>query len=156
MKSDNNVVLLTEEDQEILGEIEEETVGSEVRKHASHPCNLGPMENPDGQALLQGICEDTVAIHLRVRGSKIVDASFQTTGCGFTLACGSVATEMVRGKNINVALGITGKKIDAALGGLPREHIHCADLAANTLKAAALDALVGAQNPWKRSYRTQI
>lgn len=156
MKNDNNAVLLTEEDQEILGEIEEESISSLVRRHASCPCNLGLKENPDGQAVLKGICEDTVAIHLHLKGSLIDDARFQTTGCGFTLACGSVATEMVRGKNVNVALGITGKKIDKALGGLPKEHIHCADLAANTLKAAALDALVGAQNPWKRSYRTQI
>ena len=153
MKNDNNSSLLSLNDQEILGELDEENISPEVRSHASRPCNLGFIKRPDGEAALTGICEDTVSIQLRLRGDTIKDARFQTNGCGFTLACGSVATEMVRGKNIKVALGINGKKINKVLGGLPREHIHCADLAANALKAAALDALVGFQNPWKHTYR---
>ena len=152
----NRDVLLSKDDQEVLGELEEDSITEAVRRHVSNPSNMGVMMKPDGQAALMGICEDTVAIQLQMRGDKIDSARFQTNGCGFTLACGSVVTEMVKGKNIKVALGITGKKIDKALGGLPREHKHCADLAANVMKAAALDALMGAQNPWMRSYRSPI
>ena len=155
MKNDHNTLLLSQKDQEELGEFDEESISPEVRRHASRPCNRGYIEKPDGQAALTGICEDTVSIQLQLKGDTIKEARFQTDGCGFTLACGSIATQMVQGKNINVALGINGKKINKALGGLPREHIHCADLAANAMKAAALDALVGAQNPWKRSYHSQ-
>ena len=153
MSEDRNDILLSKDDQEILGEIEDSNISPELRKHASRPCNLGFMKNPSGQAVRKGICEDTVSVQLHLKGDLIDDVRFQSNGCGFTLACGSVVTEMVRGKNIKVALEINGKKVDKALGGLPKEHMHCADLAANTLKAAALDALLHFGSPWKGLYR---
>ncbi len=152
MVDDRDVSLLSKEDQEVLGELEEESINPEVRRHATRPMNMGPMKNPDGQAALTGICEDTVLIQLHIKGVLIDDVCFQTNGCGFTIACGSVVTEMVRGKNLKQAFRITGKQIDLALGGLPREHMHCADLAANTLKEAAQNTLENIKEPWKRMY----
>ena len=152
MVDERAVSLLSKEDQAILGELDEGNISSKVQRHATHPCNLGHMKNPDGQAALTGICEDTVLIQLHIKDAFIDDICFQTTGCGFTLACGSVATEMVRGKKLSYALGITAKKIDRALEGLPKEHTHCADLTANTVKAAAKNALDNIKEPWKRMY----
>jgi nitrogen fixation protein NifU and related proteins len=155
MSEDRDHLLLNEEDQEILGEVSTQDISHQVSKHASHPNNLGFMKNPDGQATLTGICEDTVGIQVHLKGRLIDDVCFQTNGCGFTLACGSVATEMVREKSLGFALGITGEQINMALGGLPREHIHCADLTANAMKAAAQNALEHLKEPWKKVYSGQ-
>jgi nitrogen fixation NifU-like protein len=106
-----------------------------------HPHNLRILPNPDGQAEVTGICEDTIAFQVRLNVDIISAVCFQARGYGFTLACGSIATELVRGKHIEDALAVTGKQIEKALGGLPGSHRHCADLAANALKAALRDAL---------------
>jgi hypothetical protein len=37
---------------------------------------------------------------------------------------------------------------------LPQGNFHCAELAANTLRAALKDLLSVQQQPWKRLYRT--
>ncbi len=133
--------LLSKEDQEILGELDRKTIPPKVWQHAEHPRNNGILEHPDGQSEVTGICEDTIGFQLRVRSGVVDGITFQADGCGFTLACGSMATELARGKPVREALEVTGEQIQKALGGLPRNHVHCADLAANALKAALLDAL---------------
>ena len=137
----------------LLGEIDEHSISALVRQHATRPCNLGFMKNPDGQATLKGFCEDTISIQLRLRGKVVDDVSFQTDGCGFTVACASAATQIIQGKRIGTALGLTGKDIEVALDGLPREHVHCAQLAANTVKAAAQNVIENRRSPWKRLLR---
>jgi nitrogen fixation NifU-like protein len=134
-------MLLSEEDQRILGPLQPETIGQEVLRHAASPRNERRLANPDGTARLTGICEDTVSIQLCLHGMLVDEIGFQTDGCGFTRACASVATEMVRGRNVGHALELSGQQIGNALGGLPPDHVHCADLAANAVKAAAADAL---------------
>lgn len=148
-----DAVMLSEEDRRILGEVEENEISSEVRRHAASPVGYGFMERPDGQAQLTGMCEDTVLFHVRVKGKTVTDVCFQTNGCGFTKACGSAAAELVQGKNIGFALGLTGEQIIASLNGLPRGHVHCAHLAANTLKKAAQDALQNQREPWRLLFR---
>jgi nitrogen fixation NifU-like protein len=146
--------LLSEGDQEVLGRLDEEAVSAEVRRHAAEPSNMGRMENPDGEAMVSGICEDTMMIQLKLRGDRVEDARFQTWGCGFTTACASVATELARGKSVRHALGIRDKQIIEALGGLPREHTHCAGLAANALKEAVKDALYHRRFPWMKGHHS--
>jgi nitrogen fixation protein NifU and related proteins len=153
MANDNSsFLLLSEEDQQLLGEVEEESISPKVWQYAEHPRNIGELPKPDGQSELTGICEDTISFQLSLKDNTIADIRFQARGCGFTLACGSMVTELVLGKRISEALGITGKQIETALGGLPKSHLHCADLSANALKAAARDALENLRNPWKRAY----
>ena len=59
-----------------------------------------------------------------------------TDGCGSSIACGSITTKMVKGKNIEEACDITDMDILEALEGLPGEKRHCAKLAVETLKEA--------------------
>lgn len=106
---------------------------------AYNPKNVGELRNPDGAARVTGPCGDTVQIHLNVAGDTIVDCKFLTDGCGASTACGSVITELVKGKTVAAASRITDSDVLAVLGGLPEENIHCALLAANTLHAALDD-----------------
>ncbi len=58
---------------------------------------------------------------------------------GASMACGSVVTELVKGKTIEEALTVEDKDVLSVLGGLPEENIHCSVLAMDTLRAALED-----------------
>ena len=113
-----------------------------VIDHAMHPRNVGSIAGADGVASITGPCGDTMEIWLRVKNDKIVEASFWSDGCGTSIACGSIATEIVKGRNVVEALAIDQSMVLATLGGLPADSVHCAHLAANTIKAAIQDYLV--------------
>jgi len=125
-----------------------------VIDHAMNPRNVGNIPNADGFACVTGPCGDTMEIWLSIRDGRIRDATFWTDGCGTTIAAGSMATEMVKGKGISKGFQITQDDILNGLGGLPEESAHCALLAANTLREAIRDYIALKNEPWKRAYRT--
>ena len=108
----------------------------EVIDHFLHPRNVGGIEDADGFARIKGPCGDTVYIFLKVNRARITDAKFLTDGCGTTIACGSMVTELIKGKEIKEASRIRDSHILEAIGGLPEADVHCAVLAAGTLRAA--------------------
>lgn len=121
--------------------IEEEKViySEKVIEEANNPKNVGRMSNPDAFGILDGSCGDTIEIYMKVKNDEIIDISFMTDGCGATIACGSVLTSMVKGKNINEAMEISRDDLINVLGGLPKENLHCAALAVGSLKKAILN-----------------
>lgn len=121
--------------------------------HFLNPRNLGEIQAPDGFGRVTGPCGDTMEIYLRVKNGSVINATFLTDGCGPSIASGSMLTELVKGKGIAEAQKITQDDVLNALGGLPEESLHCALLAANTLKEAMRDYLVVKKEPWKRAYR---
>jgi nitrogen fixation NifU-like protein len=123
-----------------------------VVDHALNPRNVGSMTHADGFGRVTGPCGDTMEIWLRVKNGAIAQATFWTDGCGTSIAAGSMVTELVRGKAIAEGLRITQQDVLDALGGLPEESIHCALLAANTLREAIRDYLDFQKEPWKRAY----
>jgi len=129
------------------------TYSEKVIDHAMNPRNVGSMPNAEGFASVTGPCGDTMEIWLRVKADRVVDATFWTDGCGTTIAAGSMITELAKGKAVGEALKITQQDVLNASGGLPEESLHCALLAANTLKGAIKDYLAFRKEPWKRAYR---
>ena len=121
--------------------------------HAMNPRNVGSLPNADGFAQVTGPCGDTMEIWLKVKDGRIDKATFWTDGCGTSIACGSMVTELVKGKTIAEALRLSSQDILNALGGLPEADIHCSILAANTLKEALNDYLKFRNEPWKRAYQ---
>jgi len=124
-----------------------------VIDHALNPRNVGDMENADGFGKVTGSCGDTMEIWLKVRDGIVADATFLTNGCGTSIASGSMVTELVRGKSIPQVQKVTQQDILNALGGLPEDSLHCALLAANTLKEAIKDYFALKREPWKKAYR---
>jgi nitrogen fixation NifU-like protein len=125
-------------EEEILKEARE-IYTEKTLEEAYNPKNVGELKNPSGAARVTGPCGDTVQIHLEVEGDKITDSKFITDGCGASIACGSVVTELVKGKTVEEASKLTAEHILAILGGLPEDNTHCAALATDTLKAAIED-----------------
>jgi nitrogen fixation NifU-like protein len=120
-----------------------------------NPQNFHRMEHPDGYAKTRGSCGDTMEMFIQVQDNIIRDCSFQTDGCGTTIACGSMATELAKELTFNEALAkVSSQEILKRLGGLPEADMHCAQLAAETLRRAMADYLYQKKEPWKKSYRT--
>jgi nitrogen fixation NifU-like protein len=85
-------------------------------------------------------------IDLKVVNNRILDAKFVADGCGATLACGSMITRMACTKTLQEAEKINPDQLIDALGGLPDDHLHCAELAVMTLREALIDAAEGHRN----------
>ncbi len=107
-----------------------------VIDHFLHPRNAGGIGDADGFARIKGPCGDTMHIYLKIDGTRIANVKFMTDGCGTTIACGSVVTGLVKGKEIKEASRVRHSHILEAISGLPEADVHCAVLAADTLRAA--------------------
>jgi len=119
-----------------------------------NPRNMGTIENPDGYGKVTGTCGDTIEIYLKMEGEVISSSAFRTNGCGATLACGSMVTEIVQGRTLTQALAkVSAAEILHRLGGLPEGNIHCAQLASETMRHALADYLQQRRSSWKKSYR---
>jgi nitrogen fixation NifU-like protein len=106
---------------------------------------MGRMTDPHGS---------TMEIYLEVKDAKVRNVSFWTDGCGCSIASGSMVTELAKGKTVLEAQKITQQDVVDALGGLPEDDVHCALLAASTLKEAIKDYMVFETELWKRAYRS--
>ena len=124
-----------------------------VIDHAMNPRNTGNIPSPDGFGSATSACGETMEIRLKAKDGKITDASFWTNGCSATVACGSMASELIKGEDISKALATSQNDILEALEGLPEGNHHCALLAANAVKAAILDYMAIRKEPWKKVYR---
>ncbi|MDR1728524.1 MAG: iron-sulfur cluster assembly scaffold protein [Acidobacteriota bacterium] len=121
--------------------------------HILHPRNEGALPHPDGFAAVRSGCGETVKVWLKLAQGRVAQAGFWTDGCAATVACGSMATELAQGRRVAEALSIDAQTLADALGDLPGGNIHCAELAAQALRAAVQDGLAVSREPWKKLYR---
>ena len=61
--------------------------------------------------------------------------SWRTFGCGSAIASSSLATEWLKGKNVDEALTIKNSQISEELA-LPPVKVHCSILAQDAIQAA--------------------
>lgn len=98
----------------------------EVMEHYRNPRNVGKIDNADAIGEAGSLaCGDALKIYLKIENSIVVDAKFQTFGCGSAVASSSMMTEMIIGKSLDEVKKLTNKDIADALGGLPPEKMHC-------------------------------
>lgn len=71
-----------------------------VIDHWQNPRNFRKMENPDGHAKVKGPCGDTMEMSIKTREDIIIDCTFQTDGCGTSIACGSMTSELAKEKSL--------------------------------------------------------
>lgn len=106
-------------------------------EHFQAPANREAMECPDlvGKGSLDGY-PPFVTFYLRTDRNHVVDATFQAEGCGVTIACNSILTELVRGRSLAECRQITILEIAQALDGIPSGKEYCAEVAICALRDA--------------------
>jgi nitrogen fixation NifU-like protein len=106
--------------------------------HFLNPRNAGLMREPDGvgEGRYEG-CGDLARFFLRAPDGLVVEARFQTWGCGPTIAAASAASELVAGRPVSDVAHLKSDEVERALDGLPDERRHAADVVADALRAAA-------------------
>jgi len=133
---DDDFVRIVKELQKKIDSEEEKIYSKKVIQEYRNPANFGVLKKPDAVGKVTGPCNDTMKISLEVKQGKINKALFWTDGCGATIACGNMLMKMIKGKTIKEAKFISKKDVLNALDGLPKEHLHCAKLATDTLLSA--------------------
>jgi nitrogen fixation NifU-like protein len=114
-----------------------------VLDHYQNPRNVGSLDKNDpnvGTGVVGAPeCGDVMKLQIRVDDSgRIVDAKFKTYGCGSAIASSSLATEWLKGTNVDAAAQIKNTQIVEELS-LPPVKIHCSVLAEDAIKAAIED-----------------
>ena len=108
-----------------------------VKEHYKNPKNVGSIENADAIGEAGALaCGDALKLYLKIENDIVVDAKFQTFGCGSAVASSSMLTEMIIGKPLSEVEKITNKDIIERLGGLPPEKTHCSVMGREALEDA--------------------
>lgn len=111
-----------------------------VLDHFTHPRNVGKIDDADGVGEVGNAkCGDIMKMYIKVKDGIITDVKFNTFGCTSAIAASSLATELIKGKPLDYAMGVTNKQVVDELGGLPEHKIHCSVLAEEAIRAAIED-----------------
>ena len=112
-----------------------------VMDHFMNPRNVGDVEGANAVGEVGNAkCGDIMKISMKINDDGVIeDVKFKTFGCGAAVATSSMATELVKGKNIQEAMKVTNKAVMEALDGLPPVKVHCSLLAEEAIHAALWD-----------------
>ncbi len=117
---------------------------NKVLDHYNNPRNVGSFDKADvnvGTGIVGAPeCGDVMKLQIKVdpETGRIEDAKFKTFGCGSAIASSSLATEWLKGKTVDEAMGIKNTSIVEELS-LPPVKVHCSVLAEDAIKAAIRD-----------------
>jgi len=104
--------------------------------HFRNPRNPG--ELPGASAVVElsnPVCGDILKLSARVDAGRFAEVRFLCRGCTAAIACGSLVTELLRGRALADCGEITPEEITQSLGGLPEASAHAAHLAVEALRA---------------------
>lgn len=115
-----------------------------ISKHFHEAKNCGNCEFSNAVGTNASfVCGSVLRIKLQIIGQKIVDAKFQTNGCGYLIAASNVLLEYIQNKQLSELHGLENEHlqnlIETELNEFPNEKSHCLELTLETLHSVFND-----------------
>lgn len=104
--------------------------------HFEHPRNAGELPSANARAeVTNPVCGDVLQLAATIENGAIREVRFLCRGCTASIACASLLTESIRGRELHTLQSLTPEFLASAIGGLPSASVHAAHLACDALHA---------------------
>ena len=104
--------------------------------HFQSPRNAGELPNPTAKIeVTNPVCGDVLQLSANLENGRIAAVRFLCRGCTASIACASLLTEIIQGRELHELNDINVDSLSTGLGGLPPASAHAAQLAHDALRA---------------------
>ena len=104
--------------------------------HFEHPRNAGELPAANAKVEVSNpVCGDILQLAAIFENGVIREVRFLCRGCTASIACASLLTESVRGRQPKELASVSPNSLATELGGLPPASFHAAQLAHDALQA---------------------
>lgn len=104
--------------------------------HFRHPRNAGQIVDANVRVEVSNpVCGDVLHLTAIVESDVIRDVRFLCRGCTASIACASLLTESIQGRELSSLSSLSPESLAASLGGLPPASFHAVQLAHDALQA---------------------
>ncbi len=104
--------------------------------HFQNPRNAGVLPGANVKIEVSNpVCGDILQLSAVMEKGIIQQVRFLCRGCTASIACASLLTESIQGREVMALASLTPETLAASLGGLPPASYHAAQLAYDALQA---------------------
>lgn len=104
--------------------------------HFQNPRNAGELAGANVRVEVSNpVCGDVLQLAAIVEQELIREVRFLCRGCTASIACASLMTESIQGRELGAVAFVTPEHLAASIGGLPPASFHAAQLAHDGLEA---------------------
>ena len=118
---------------------------AQLLDHFEHPRNVGDLPGASARVRVENpACGNVLELSAQFEKGRIREIRFRAKGCVPAMACGSLVTELAKGRTVTEAKTISRAMIKRQIGGVPEASGHAAQLAVDALRALLEEAIPNA------------
>ena len=104
--------------------------------HFQHPRNAGELPGANINVEVGNpVCGDVLHLAAIITKNTIAEIRFLCRGCTASIACASLLTESLKGRELHELTNLTANSLATQLGGLPPASFHAAQLSYDALQS---------------------
>ena len=105
-----------------------------------NPQNYGVIKGASGVGkVVSDIGSEIIKIYISVQNNKIVDAQFQTFGGVLATATSSIASRLMKDKNVGLITKVTPQHLLEIIGEIPENKMYIVQAVVNAMHGAVLN-----------------